>query len=149
MLNKFSLSGILKKIVSQIRFKSVKVLINLYLHAYCKFWNRKIYNHHGTYAFYELISFLPSWVVIKYSWSVGICIYTEIKRWNEWSNQSISTMNQIKVVDNEKIARSLLYVYILRHKSWICEIYIKHFAEAGRISSKGLGHDLSSFFFHF
>lgn len=52
-----------------------------------------------------------------------------------------------KVVDNEKIARSLLYVYILRHKSWICEIYIKHFAEAGRISSKGLGHDLISFFF--
>lgn len=36
----------------------VKVSMNLYLHI-VNFCNRKIYNYHGTYAFYKVMSFFP------------------------------------------------------------------------------------------
>lgn len=95
----------------------VKVSMNLYLHI-VNFCNRKIYNYHGTFAFYKVISFPPpTFFFIKYSWSVGICIQILD---GEMKDRTKTSQPWTKVVNNKK------NIYIC--KSWICEICI-HFAK--------------------
>lgn len=117
--NGFKMNRVLIKVLSPIRVWSVKKSFNEFILTYCKFWNRKIYNYHGTYAFYKVMSFFYPFffLLIKYSWSFGICIQILD---GEMKDRTKTSQPWTKVVNNKK------NIYIC--KSWICEICI-HFAK--------------------